>query len=52
MAEQNHETDSHKLIDITRAGSLTVEKHERAVVVILAVGEYERLKEIEAVQNG
>ncbi len=41
-----------KLIDIARAEAVTVEKHGRAVVVVLAVEEYERLKAIEAGQNG
>ncbi len=33
-----------KLIDTARAEPVTVEKHGRAVVVVLAVEEYERLK--------
>ncbi len=41
-----------KLIDTARAEPVTVEKHGRAVVVVLAVEEYERLKAIEAGQNG
>ncbi len=41
-----------KLIDMARAEPVTVEKHGRAVVVVLAVEEYERLKAIEAGQNG
>lgn len=32
-----------RLIDIARAEPVTVEKHGRAVVVVLAVEEYERL---------
>lgn len=36
-----------KLIDTARAEPVTVEKHGRAVVVVLAVEEYERLKAIE-----
>ncbi len=36
-----------RLIDTARAGPVTVEKHGRAVVVVLAVEEYERLKAIE-----
>lgn len=40
------------LIDIARAEPVTVEKHGRAVVVVLAVEEYDRLKAIEAGQNG
>ena len=40
-----------KLIDTARAEPVTVEKHGRAVVVVLAVEEYERLKAIEAGQN-
>ncbi len=41
-----------KLIDTARAEPVTVEKHGRAVVVVLAVEEYERLKAMEAGQNG
>jgi prevent-host-death family protein len=37
-----------RLIDTARAEPVTVEKHGRAVVVVLAVQEYERLKEIES----
>ena len=40
-----------KLIDIARAEPVTVAKHGRAVVVVLAVEEYARLKAIEAGQN-
>jgi prevent-host-death family protein len=36
-----------RLIDTARAEPVTVEKHGRAVVVVLAVEEYERLKTIE-----
>ena len=41
-----------KLIDMARASPVTVEKHGRAVVVVLAVEEYERLKAMEAGRNG
>jgi prevent-host-death family protein len=40
-----------KLIDMARAEPVTVEKHGRAVVV-LAVEEYERLKNAKAGKNG
>ena len=40
-----------KLIDTARAEPVTVEKHGRAVVVVLAVEEYERLKAIESEQS-
>lgn len=36
-----------RLIDTARAEPVTVEKHGRAVVVVLAIEEYERLKAIE-----
>ena len=36
-----------RLIDTARAEPVIVEKHGRAVVVVLAVEEYERLKVIE-----
>lgn len=36
-----------RLIDTARAEPVTVEKHGRAVVVVLAVEEYERLKALE-----
>ena len=41
-----------KLIDTARAQPVTVEKHGRPVVVVLALEEYERLKAIEAGRNG
>jgi prevent-host-death family protein len=37
-----------RLIDTARAQPVTVEKHGRPVVVVLAVEEYQRLKMIEA----
>ena len=37
-----------RLIDTARAEPVTVEKHGRAVVVVMAVEEYERLKSIES----
>ena len=40
-----------RLIDTARAEPVTVEKHGRAVVVVLAVEEYERLKTIESEQH-
>ena len=40
-----------RLSDMARAEPVTVEKHGRAVVVVLAVEEYERLKAMEAGQN-
>lgn len=41
-----------KLIDTARAAPVTVEKHGRPVVVVVAVEEYERLKAFETGQNG
>ncbi len=40
-----------RLIDTARAEPVTVEKHGRAVIVVLAVEEYERLKVIESEQR-
>ena len=40
-----------RLIDTARAEPVTVEKHGRPVVVVLAVEEYERLKTIELEQH-
>jgi len=40
------------LIDMARAESVTVEKHGRAVVVVLAVEEYERLAKAAAQELG
>ena len=40
-----------RLIDTARAEPVTVEKHGRAVVVVMAVEEYERLKSIESEQH-
>lgn len=37
-----------RLVDLARAEPVTVTKHGRAVVVVIAVEEYERLKDIEA----
>lgn len=37
-----------RLIDTARAEPVTVEKHGRAVVVVLSVEEYKRLKAIES----
>ena len=36
-----------RLIDLARAEPVTVEKHGRPVVVVMAVEEYERLKSLE-----
>ena len=36
-----------RLIDLARAEPVAVTKHGRAVVVVIAVEEYERLKDIE-----
>lgn len=41
-----------RLIDMARAEPVIVEKHGRAVVVVLAIEEYERLKAVEAGHNG
>ncbi len=38
-----------RLIDLARAEPVAVTKHGRAVVVVIAVEEYERLKDIEVV---
>jgi prevent-host-death family protein len=40
--------NSGQLIDTARAGPVTVVKYGRAVVVVLAVEEYERLRALEA----
>lgn len=40
-----------RLIDTARAEPVTVEKHGRAVVVVLSVEEYERLRAIDADQR-
>ena len=37
-----------RLIDMARAEPVTIEKHGRAVVVVVAVEEYERLKALES----
>ena len=37
-----------RLIDLARAEPTTVSKHGRPVVVVMAVEEYERLKELES----
>lgn len=40
-----------RLIDLARAEPVAVTKHGRAVVVVIAVEEYERLKDIEMVKG-
>ncbi|CAH1655459.1 Antitoxin [Hyphomicrobiales bacterium] len=40
-----------RLIDLARAEPVAVTKHGRAVVVVIAVEEYERLKDIEVVKE-
>jgi prevent-host-death family protein len=37
-----------RLIDLARAEPVVVAKHGRAVVVVMAVEEFERLKQVEA----
>ncbi len=39
-----------RLIDIARAEPVVIEKHGRAVVVVLSVEEYERLKELDSLE--
>jgi prevent-host-death family protein len=41
-----------RLIDTARAEPVTVEKHGRAVVVVLSIEEYERLRAIDADRCG
>jgi len=50
MSAKDAKYNFGRLIDTARAEPVTVEKHGRAVVVVLAVEEYERLKAMEAVQ--
>lgn len=40
------------MIDTARASPVLIEKHGRGVVVVIAVEEYERLKDLEAEQTG
>lgn len=40
-----------RLIDLARAEPVAVTKHRRAVVVVIAVEEYERLKDNEMVKR-
>jgi prevent-host-death family protein len=47
MSAKDAKYNFGRLIDTARAEPVTVEKHGRAVVVVLAVEEYERLKRIE-----
>jgi prevent-host-death family protein len=37
-----------RLIDLARAEPVTVSKHGRAVIVVMAMEEFERLKQVEA----
>jgi prevent-host-death family protein len=37
-----------RLIDVARAEPVAIEKHSRAVVVVLAIEEFERLKRLDA----
>jgi prevent-host-death family protein len=41
-----------RLIDTARAEPVTVEKHGRAVVVVLSIEEYERLKIVDTERCG
>jgi prevent-host-death family protein len=41
-----------RLIDLARADPVAVSKHGRPVVVVMAIEEYERLKDIEVKQVG
>lgn len=40
-----------RLIDLARSGPVAVAKHGRPVVVVLAIEEYDRLKDIEMGQQ-
>jgi prevent-host-death family protein len=51
MSAKDAKYNFGRLIDTARAEPITVEKHGRAVVVVLAVEEYERLMRIEADQH-
>ena len=51
MSAKDAKYNFGRLIDTARAEPVTVEKHGRAVVVVLAVEEYERLKRIETDQR-
>ncbi|MCA6341955.1 type II toxin-antitoxin system prevent-host-death family antitoxin [Phenylobacterium sp.] len=51
MSAKDAKYNFGRLIDTARAEPVTVEKHGRAVVVVLAVEEYERLKRIETGQR-
>jgi prevent-host-death family protein len=50
MSAKNAKNTFGLLLDNARAGPVTVEKHGRAVVVVLAVEEYERLQTRDAEQ--
>ncbi len=41
-----------RLIDLARAAPVAVAKHDRPVVVVMAIEEYDRLKGIEVCQQG
>jgi len=47
MSAKDAKYNFGRLIDTARAEPVTVEKHGRAVVVVLAIEEYERLTRIE-----
>ncbi|MGE0055694.1 MAG: type II toxin-antitoxin system Phd/YefM family antitoxin [Hyphomicrobium sp.] len=40
-----------RMIDLARAAPVLIEKHGRPVVVVIAIEEFERLKELEASGN-
>ena len=48
MSARNAKNAFGMLIDNARAGPVTIEKHGRKVVVVVAVEEYERLKACES----
>jgi prevent-host-death family protein len=52
ISSLENDDNSGGLIDVARPEPVTIERHGRAVAVVLAVKEYERLRAIEAGNNG
>ena len=46
MSAKDAKNGFGRLIDIARAEPVTIEKHGRAVVVVLSIEEFQRLREL------
>ena len=51
MSARDAKNGFGRLIDLARAEPVAIEKHDRAVVVVIALEEYERLTGYESTKN-